>query len=136
MGRLLGILSVFLAAYTANVAYEWLLYGGGPEPQWRRVSAETVQSLYRNATYDYRSSDNTGARAYFRRNGTALKAFGLGNRLDGTWNIRDERLCITWTFRGSGTEKCWEVYRNDDEVMLWKNRRSYSVGTLRQGSAL
>lgn len=94
MGRLLGILSFVVSAFAANLAYDWLRYGGGPDPDWQRVPAETVPSLYRNATHNYRSTDSSVTKAYFRQDGTAEKALGLGKRLKGTWRMARDRLCI------------------------------------------
>ncbi len=91
---------------------------------WHVASGAELRTLFA----DRELGDGAHYAYQFRKAGT-FSGLEMGKEVRGTWKTTARYVCWTWT-KPVGTEECYEVRRNGNEMRLLRNGQETLSGTL------
>ncbi|WP_136679295.1 hypothetical protein [Neptunomonas sp. XY-337] len=93
-------------------------------------AAELSDVLTKEPTFTWRTKRISGV-SHFYQGGALLVNWGKGD-IQGTWNFRDDALCLWYDVKPPHTERCYQLYRDEGgEYHLFSDEQWQAKGVFR-----
>ena len=126
---LLVVLISLIGCGSISKGMRWMSYGSPVDDSElnRMVSSGTKMRLNW-------ANGKTGTITYLANGKATMDA--EGNSTPGTWNIKDNQLCLNWSPKNNGEDKCYSLYReNENTLKLFDEQGNHYADTSVPGTS-